>query len=105
MGEFTLPNLDPWNVAYYIPWGISTSAAPLRRHKDRSCWGGSVSVIAVDVDAHLVYRVFIHWPACSHILMFISTNVLINTEPCKRFPLYFQIFTIYEYIFMQDSEI
>lgn len=51
---------------------------------------GRIPMLAVDMNAHLIYRILINWSTGSHISIFIRINVLINMELCKLFLAYFQ---------------
>ena len=51
---------------------------------------GRIPMLAVDMNAHLIYRILINWSTGSHISIFIRLNVLINMELCKLFLTYFQ---------------
>lgn len=66
--------------------GVALAPVPSYRKRLR----GRIPMLAVDMNAHLIYRILINWSTGSHISIFISTNALINMELCKLFLTYFQ---------------
>ena len=76
------------SFVHCAPVLVGVALAPVLSYRKRL--RGRIPMLAVDMNAHLIYRILINWSIGSHISIFIRTNVLINMELCKLFLTYFQ---------------